>query len=279
MSLIDFNSATINTRRYSGNGGNKYGVNFNDENWILKFPKSTQDLNNPKASYATSPLSEYLGSKIYESFGIPVHEVKLGFRKPGPGTRNKLVVACKDFLDSEQRLIEFKNTKNAQFFEGGNAGTSGAGTRLDEVLETIERSLDFIGFREDVRTRFWDMFVVDYVLGNNDRNNTNWGIIATDKQILGLSPVYDNGNSFFDKRNIDQFETRLPDELLLKEDAYETLVSAYVDDSGNHIILLKSFLQWLIRVVMKLSSDLFQIFEWQKLRKYLMKFLLLKMKY
>jgi len=50
---------------------------------------------NPQISYTTSPLSEYLGSKIYEALGIPVHETVLGIRK------NKVVVACRDFTKNE----------------------------------------------------------------------------------------------------------------------------------------------------------------------------------
>ena len=42
-------------------------------------------------SYTTSPVSEYIGSHIYQSMGFPVHETKLGTYQ------NKVVVACKDF--------------------------------------------------------------------------------------------------------------------------------------------------------------------------------------
>lgn len=234
QTLVDLNGAKKNTRRYSGNAGNKYGVRWQDENWIIKYPKSTMDYANPKVSYTTSPLSEYLGSKIYEMLEIPVHETVLGYRKSENSFRDKLVVACKDFRASTEQLIEFKEIKNAQFFSDGSEGTSGSGTNLNEILETIEISDDFSGFREEVRARFWDMFVVDFVIGNNDRNNTNWGLLATDEAILGLAPVYDNGNSFFNKRNLIQFENR-SDDRSLKEDAYGTLVSVFTDDNGNHI--------------------------------------------
>ena len=35
-------------------------------------------MNNVEISYTTSPISEYIGSKIYESLDIEVHETKLG---------------------------------------------------------------------------------------------------------------------------------------------------------------------------------------------------------
>lgn len=55
-------------------------------------------------SYTASPLSEYIGSQIYQSLGIPVHETMLGIRD------NKLVVACKDF-DPLHRLVEYGQIK------------------------------------------------------------------------------------------------------------------------------------------------------------------------
>ena len=53
--------------------------------------------------------------------------------------------------------------------------------------------------------------------------------------MLGLTPVYDNGNAFFNKRSIAQFEKRLDNEQQMKEDAYGTLVCTFTDDGGNHI--------------------------------------------
>lgn len=235
MKLIDFNDVPKNIRRYGGNAGNKFGVRWNDENWILKFPKSTTLLNRPQVSYTTSPLSEYLGSKIYEVLDFPVHTTFLGYRKSDYSEQNKIVVACKDFRESNEQLIEFKEIKNAQFYSGGTEGTSGAGTNLNEILETIEVSADFEDFRDEVRERFWDMFIVDFFIGNNDRNNTNWGLLATDEKLLGLAPVYDNGNAFFNKRGEAQFGKRLSDVALIQEDAYKTMVCAYTDDEGNFI--------------------------------------------
>ena len=58
---------------------------------MIKYPKTTRDMMNPQISYTISPLSEYIGSKIYESLNIPVHKTVLGMRN------NKVVVACKDF--------------------------------------------------------------------------------------------------------------------------------------------------------------------------------------
>ena len=43
--------------------------------------------------YTTAPLSEYIGSHIYEILGYDVHCTILGYRN------HKLVVGCKDFAE------------------------------------------------------------------------------------------------------------------------------------------------------------------------------------
>ena len=44
------------------------------------------------------------------------------------------------------------------------------------------------------------MFVVDALIDNHDRNNGNWGIILNkENNTFKISPVYDNGASFYNK--------------------------------------------------------------------------------
>lgn len=57
-------------------------------------------------SYSTSPLSEYIGSHVYELLGQEVHETRLGIYN------GKCVVACKNFLSPGETLLEFKDIKN-----------------------------------------------------------------------------------------------------------------------------------------------------------------------
>lgn len=48
-------------------------------------------MKNINLSYSNSPVCEYIGSKIYELIGMPVHNTILGVRN------EKIVVACEDF--------------------------------------------------------------------------------------------------------------------------------------------------------------------------------------
>ncbi|MCL2198196.1 MAG: CtkA family protein [Defluviitaleaceae bacterium] len=238
--IADFNDLpTAKGMFYGGNAGAKDAVIYDGHYWMIKYPKTTRDLTDPQISYTTSPLSEYLGSKIYEILAIPVHKTILGTRK------NKIVVACKDFLTGPQqktpthRLIPFHDLKNS-FMSSDLESYSGTGseTLLDEVLATINNQED-LKSNPDVKSRFWDMFVTDAFIGNNDRNNGNWGILWDTDGKATLAPVYDNGNAFFNKRSIKQMESRLTDDNAMHEDAYKTLTCAYkhtgLDNEGHHI--------------------------------------------
>lgn len=231
---------------YGGDGGAKDAVIYDNIVWMLKFPKTTRDLINPQISYTTSPLSEYLGSQVYASLGLPVHETLLGTR------RGKLVVACRDFtmgvVDGSdaplpwpvKRLIHFRNLKNSFMAEDieSYSGT-GSETLLSEVLATIDGQEDLIKI-PGVRERFWDMFIVDAFIGNNDRNNDNWGVLLDPAENEAvLAPVYDNGGAFFNKKSFASMEKRLADAQAMREDAYLSPLCAFkytnVDNTGHKI--------------------------------------------
>lgn len=99
--MIDFSKCEINNRMYGGAAGRKLGIVYENENYLLKFPEDLKDMATAKMDFSVSPITEYIGSKVYESIGLPVHEVKLGIYN---GIQ---VAACKDFLDDYEKLIEF----------------------------------------------------------------------------------------------------------------------------------------------------------------------------
>jgi hypothetical protein len=243
--MINFESAKkAQGTYYGGDAGAKDAIVFDNAVWMIKYPKRTRDLRTPQISYTTSPLSEYLGSKIFESLKVPTHETILGTRK------NRIVVACKDFTKEilpgspsrsiiTKRLIPFHDLKN-DFMSSDLDSFSGTGseTLLSEVLATLQGQEDLRSL-EGSTSRFWDMFVIDAFIGNNDRNNGNWGILIDNEGLVSLAPVYDNGNSFFNKRSLVQMEKRLSDINLIREDAFETTVCAYkytgLDNEGHSI--------------------------------------------
>ena len=213
---------------YGGHGGSKRGIIIDNERWFLKYPKSTKSMDVEGLSYSTTPLSEYLGSHIYESLGIETHETKLGF------ANGKIVVACKDFLDSNETIIDYNMIKN-EYDENvekaiehlSTSSNTNSNHDLEEVLLIMEENPYFKSIPE-LKIRFWDMFVIDAFISNNDRNEGNWGLVLNkETNELRLSPVFDNGASFYNKSNDDKLSSIYEDDFKFKQSVYDSSISIY----------------------------------------------------
>ena len=213
---------------YGGHGGSKRGIIFNDQRWFLKYPKSTKSMDVEGLSYSTTPLSEYLGSHIYETTGLETHETKLGF------ANGKIVVACKDFLDSNETIIDYNMIKN-EYDENveraiehlSSSSNVDSNHDLEEVLLIMEQNPYFKSISE-LKERFWNMFVIDAFISNNDRNEGNWGLVLNkDTNELRLSPVFDNGAAFYNKSNDEKLTSIYNDEFKFKQSVYDSSVSIY----------------------------------------------------
>lgn len=226
IKIENFNNLKSSGIAYGGHGGSKSGVLFDNERWFLKYPKTTKSMDVKNLSYTTTPLSEYLGSNIYKIIGIDVHETKLGIKD------NKLVVACKDFLDSSEIILSYNEIKNEYSLETEN--------ELEKISTNYSQSEDLqelfilmstnIYFRkiEDLRKRFYDMFVVDALIGNNDRNERNWGLVLNkENSVLRLAPVYDNGTAFCNKSDNSKLQSFLDNENKFKQLAYDSSISVF----------------------------------------------------
>ncbi len=226
-------------KHYGGQSGNKEHIIIDGENYFLKYPKKISSKNNSYTnvilSYTTSPLSEYMGSKIYEILGEPVHKTILGVSKKLGHT----LVACKDFLKNGDQLDEFKNIKVSYApVYSEKESSSGENCNLDEVLEIIKTN-PFLNSVKNVEEHFWDMFVIDAFIGNADRNNGNWGIIRHLDGSNTISPVYDNGNSFNNKWDIAKFEKFSKDEEAFYQEAYKgkTCIFTHTNTNGEEKVL------------------------------------------
>ena len=179
-------------------------------------------------SYSTTPLSEYLGSHIYESIGLRTHETKLGI------ANGKIVVACKDFLGSSEMIIDYNMIKN-EYDENvekaieylSSSSNIDSNHDLEEILLIMEENPYFKSIPE-LKERFWDMFVIDAFISNNDRNESNWGLVLNkETNELRLSPVFDNGAAFYNKSNDEKLTTIYNDNFRFKQSVYDSSVSIY----------------------------------------------------
>ena len=186
--MIDFTNLPVRNKTYAGANGSKISVLYNNELYMLKFPAVPAI--NKEMSYANGCISEYLGCHIFESIGIPVQKTMLGtYTKNG---KQKIVVACKDFTAGGLVLQDFASLKNTIIDSAHN----GYGTELSDIVKTLEEQTAIDP--KLLTDWFWDMFIVDALIGNWDRHNGNWGFLynpETDK--ISLAPIYDCGSCLF----------------------------------------------------------------------------------
>lgn len=225
MEIVNLDDCKLSLKNgfYGGAAGSKDGIIYQGENWLVKYPKNIIGLDRTgEASYSTSPLSEYIGSHIYEILGYDVHETMLGER------HNKIVVACKDFT-KDATLMEIRTIKNHTSEEldelleqsiGGSTGSEHV-VDLEELLLHLRNNSILKGV-PGIEERFWEQAVIDIFINNNDRNNGNWGILRTNDGTDRIAPVFDNGGSFQTKISEEKIEKILTDLELAKKNASNT---------------------------------------------------------
>lgn len=217
MQVIDFTNLPKRNKMYAGANGSKISVIYENEQYMLKFPPTPTK--NKDMSYSNSCFSEYLGCQIYESIGIPVQKTMLGiYNVKG---KEKIVVACGDFTKPGITLQDFASLKNQMI----DSERNGYGTDIQDILYTFEEqnAIDQVVLRE----RFWDMFIVDALIGNWDRHNGNWGFLYdahTDR--MELAPVYDCGSCLYPQANDTIMKAVLSNENELNYRIYEIPTSA-----------------------------------------------------
>jgi hypothetical protein len=239
MDLTDFSNCKISKRAYGGLSGNKRGIIYNGLYYIIKFPGNLKNrsMANVTLSYSNAPVCEYLGSHIYELLEIPVHKTIMGTCKDNSSQKSKIVVACQDFLNQGDRLLEFRELKTTftpdEYKDGSRYedSTSGNNAELDDVLYVINNH-PLLQEVSGVSERFWDMFIVDAYIGNSDRNNGNWGIISRyaerDEDVkLELAPVFDNGACLNNKWDDEKITKCLNDQNRLISQAYKGVVCIF----------------------------------------------------
>lgn len=215
--MIDFTLLPRKKKAYAGANGTKICVVYEGQLYMLKFPPTPS--RNKEMSYTNGCISEYLGCHIYKIIGIPVQDTLLGtFQNNG---KEKIVVACRDFTSYGIVLQDFASLKNQVI----DSVRNGYGTELEDILFAFsnQSSVD----EGEVRRRFWDMFIVDALIGNWDRHNGNWGFLYNQiNDSMVLAPVFDCGSSLYPQADDEIMSKTLLDTNQLNYRVYEIPTSA-----------------------------------------------------
>ena len=215
--MIDFTGLPRRNKTYAGANGNKIAIVYEGAQYMLKFP--APPTRNKDISYANGCVSEYLGSHIFQMAGIPAQDTLLGvYTKNG---RERVVVACRDFTTDGSVLQDFASLKNTII----DSERNGYGTELSDIMEAIAEQQVFDPVM--LKRHFWDMFIVDALIGNWDRHNGNWGFLydaQTDQ--MTLAPVYDCGSCLYPQADDEIMSKVLSNESDLNYRIFEIPTSA-----------------------------------------------------
>ncbi len=225
--MIDFTQCKrVMAKAYNGANGKKIAIEYKGEQYMLKFPPSAKE-KPTELSYTNSCFSEHIASSIFNMLGISAQKTMLGtFEVNG---KEKIVCACKDFTVEGKVLYDFCSIKNTVIDSEHN----GSGTELSDILETIEKQQ----FVEPalLLEHFWNVFVVDALLGNFDRHNGNWGFIFNSiSQTTELAPIYDCGSCLLPQADEKIMQRVLKDEDELNSRVYQFPTSV-IKQNGRKI--------------------------------------------
>ena len=200
---FDFSNYPLSNIRYGGSE-RKLGILINGEPYMLKFQKITQ------FGKRNNHLSEYLGSHIFELLGFNVHQTYLGSYK------NEAVVACKDFVCNGYEFVPFNDVGESTI----ETDKEKYQYSYNDIILLLEKNKKITSIEETVSI-FFDMFIVDALIGNFDRHGANWGFLKKDNK-YSLAPIFDNGSSLFPQLiNEDEMKIILSDEDELNERVYK----------------------------------------------------------
>ena len=189
MQLIDFSKCKLSGRYYAGSE-KKIGIIFNNELYMLKFTKHTN-----LGEKRNNVFSEFIGSHIYQLIGLNCQDTLLGYY------HDEIVVACKDFLLSGYTFAPFNDVgestieTNKELYQYS----------YEDIVKLLVSNKKLTNVEETVSS-FFDIYIVDALIGNFDRHGANWGFIKKDNKYT-LAPVFDNGSALFPNM-IDEEEMR-----------------------------------------------------------------------
>lgn len=201
--MVDFTNCVEEMNNYKGSEKKKTLI-FEDKRYLVKFPDPVRE-KNKNISYINNSLSEYVGSNIFRLVGFETQETLLGKYKFN-GVE-KTVCACLDFTNDENELYEFESIALS-----ANPDKK-IGTELEDILEILRNSKLFD--YNSIQEKFWNMFIIDSIIGNTDRHNGNWGFLVNKKtKKIEFSPIYDCGSclnpmledSDIEKMNVEDFK-------------------------------------------------------------------------
>lgn len=200
---IDFSNYPLSNIYYGGSE-KKLGILIDHHRYMLKFQKDTP------FGKRNNHLSEYIGSHIFELLGFQVHQTYLGRYK------NAEVVACKDFVENGMQFVPFNDVGESTI----EVDKEKYQYSYEDIIKLLMRNQKLTAVDQTIST-FFEIYIVDALLGNFDRHGANWGFLKKENKYI-LAPVFDNGSCLFPQMiNEDEMKLILNNENEINERVYK----------------------------------------------------------
>lgn len=183
--MNDFSRCLKNNKIYTGSE-EKLGITIENEHYIVKFRK------NSESGLLNNHLSEHIGSNIFNMIGETAQITMLGLYN------GREVVVCKDFNNEDETFIPFNGVGESSLERDRELYQYS----YEDIINMLEENKKNTNVKETVE-KFWNMFIIDALIGNFDRHGANWGFTKKDGK-YGFAPIFDNGSSLFPRRNNDE---------------------------------------------------------------------------
>lgn len=175
---MDFSNYEI-SNTYFGGSEKKIGLIISGNEYMIKFQKQTE------FGKRNNHISEYIGSHIFNILGFPVQESYLG-------TYNgQQVVACKSFVENGYQFVPFNEVGESTLEQDKEKYQYS----YTDIMTMLRDNSKLTNVNETIYA-FWQLFIVDALLGNFDRHGANWGFLKKNNKYT-LAPIFDNGSSLF----------------------------------------------------------------------------------
>lgn len=180
MTIVDFSEYPQTADMFSG-AEKKICVLVGGQRYLLKFQKIDQF--KPRYNH----VSEHIGSSVFTMVGLDAQRTSLG------KYNGNEVVACKIFTDEETEFVPFIEVGESSLeYDEEHRSYS-----YDDIMALLKKNKKLTSVEPTIET-FWNMFIIDGLLGNFDRHGGNWGFLKKDDKYT-LAPIFDNGSCLFPK--------------------------------------------------------------------------------
>lgn len=223
MQLLNFSNAIEIAPEYTGSEKKKTMI-LDNKKYLVKFPDPNRSTK-LEISYINNVYSEYIGTKIFELCGFETQKVELGvYNKDG---KERIVCGCEDFTNIETKLVEFEK------FENASIEPNPFKRELKDIFHIVESGTYNIDLKQ-LKEQFWNMFIIDCLIGNEDRHNGNWGFLKDiNEEKLTFAPIYDCGSCLFSVYTDEKMQECLKDNTKMQDCIKNT--SSAIRDNGAKI--------------------------------------------